>query len=189
MDQQKSAWPVKQFEIYKVYIITTETAESTRPTSLQSLQKLQYLQGLQVYMLYRSTKSTDLFTFTTESADNCQVYWLYTKPLGLPMPGLLSRNQQSYCCFTTFDPPFNHAWAQHGVCQADLCGYSDILKELVYILFQDQSLWEKIFSQLGLPSPDTLSLYKQYIMKAKDGELIDTYKFVDAYLDARGGLV
>jgi hypothetical protein len=92
-----------------------------------------------------------------------------------------------YFCFATFGPPFNHARSQHGARQSDLCEYPDVLKELVYILFQDQSLREKVFSRLDLSPPDTLSQYKQYITKAKDGELIGAYKIVDAYLDLRGG--
>ena len=73
---------------YKVYRSTSST-KSTRFSTVFKvfkvytlLQRLLGLQGLQVYKIYTVYK---VYTFTTETADNCQVYWLYSKSLGLLM--------------------------------------------------------------------------------------------------------
>ena len=58
--------------------LTTETTRSTRSTGLQVLQVCK------------------VCTFTAETADNCQVYWLYNKSLGLLMNTRAAGNCQ--CC-------------------------------------------------------------------------------------------
>lgn len=159
-----------------------------------------------VPMIHNDDKLNRILTTVKEVVHQCRICWVSkevsrshttfrcptkicsgggwkTFKLDLQFP----RGTVCYFCFATFGPPFNHARAQHGARQLDLCEFPDVLKELVYILFHDQSLREKIFSQLGLSPPDTLSQYKRYITKANDGELIGAYKIVDAYLDVRGG--
>ena len=71
-----------------------------------------------------------------------------------------------YFCFAPYGPPFNHKRAPPGTKKsADLCKCPDVLKELIYILYQDLSLREKIFARLGVASPPTLYRYKRYITK------------------------
>lgn len=89
-----------------------------------------------------------------------------------------------YFCFALFRPPFNHTQAPPGTKQSpELCEHPDALKELVYLLYRDQSLRGKIFSKLGVPPPTTLRLYKQYITKMQVGGILGAYKVVDAYID------
>ena len=91
-----------------------------------------------------------------------------------------------YFCFAPYGPPFNHKKAPPGTKQsADLCEYPDVLKELVYILYQDSSLREKIFASLGVASPPTLDRFKKYITKVQGGGLLGAYKVVSTYLDVR----
>jgi hypothetical protein len=59
------------------------------------------------------------------------------------------------------------------------------LKELVYILYRDVSLREKVFAKLGVTMPSNLYLYKRYITKPRDGRLLGVYRVVDAYLRVR----
>jgi hypothetical protein len=67
----------------------------------------------------------------------------------------------------------------------NLCDYPDALKEVVYILYRDSSLREKVFEKLGVAIPSNLYLYKRYITKSSDGGLLGVYKVVDAYLRVR----
>jgi hypothetical protein len=67
----------------------------------------------------------------------------------------------------------------------ELCDYPDALKEVVYILYRDSSLREKVFAKLGVLAPANLYLYKRYITKLSDGGLLGVYKVVDAYLRVR----
>ena len=91
-----------------------------------------------------------------------------------------------YFCFGTFGPPFNHAQAPTGTRQSpEQCEYPDALKELAYILYHDQSLRGKIFSNLGVYPPTTLPQYKQYITKKQVGGILGVYKVIDAYLGIR----
>ena len=91
-----------------------------------------------------------------------------------------------YFCFGTFGPPFNHAQAPPGTRQSpEQCEYPDALKELAYILYHDQSLRGKIFSNLGVYPPTTLPQYKQYITKKQVGGILGVYKVIDAYLGIR----
>jgi hypothetical protein len=68
---------------------------------------------------------------------------------------------------------------------AELCDFPDALKELVFILYQDNSLRAKVFAKLGVAVPSNLYLYKRYITKSSDGGLLGIYKVVDAYLRVR----
>ena len=82
-------------------------------------------------------------------------------------------------------PPFNHKRAPPDAKRtADLCEYPDVLKELVYILYQNPTLREKIFANLGVASPPTLYRYKTYITKMQGGHL-GAYKVINAYLAVR----
>jgi hypothetical protein len=97
-----------------------------------------------------------------------------------------SRGIVCYFCLALYGPPFNHVRAPLGTRQTPaLCEYPDVLKELAYILFQDQSLREKVFAKLDHPPPSTMSLYKRYIVKPQDGGILGTYNAINAYLDVR----
>lgn len=99
--------------------------------------------------------------------------------VNIPFP----RGVVCYFCFALYGPPFNHARALPGTKQtADLCEYPDVLKELAYVLYQDRSLRERIFTRLGVTSPSTLYKYKQFVGKGYGGSL-GVYKVICAYLD------
>jgi hypothetical protein len=68
---------------------------------------------------------------------------------------------------------------------SDLCEYPDVLKELVYILYQDEVFREKIFSRLGVAGPSSLSLYQRFIGKRRHGGIFGAYEVVNAYLELR----
>jgi hypothetical protein len=67
----------------------------------------------------------------------------------------------------------------------EFCEYPDVLKELVYILYQDRSLHEKVFGKLGVPPPSTLHRYKWYITREQEGGIFGAYEVVHTYLDVR----
>jgi hypothetical protein len=91
-----------------------------------------------------------------------------------------------YFCLATYGPPFNHVRAPVGVKQThELCDYPDALKEVVFILYKDISLRQRVFSKLGVTMPSNLYLYKRYITKPSDGGLLGVYKVLDAYLHVR----
>ena len=91
-----------------------------------------------------------------------------------------------FFCFAPYGPPFNHTRAPLGIKPTpDLCEYPDVLKELVHILYQDPSLREKIFANLGAASPSSLHHYKRYIAKVQGGGCLGVYKVVSAYLNVR----
>jgi len=91
-----------------------------------------------------------------------------------------------YFCLAPYGPPFNHPQAPHGTRQSpEFCEYPDVLKELVYILYHDRSLRQKIFGKLGISAPSTLYLYKRYIIRPQNGGILGVYKVIDAYLDVR----
>ena len=58
--------------------------------------------------------------------------------------------------------------------------------KVLYILYHDCSLRDKIFCKLGVSPPSTLHPYKQYVTKMQDGGILGLYKVVDAYLEIRG---
>lgn len=93
-----------------------------------------------------------------------------------------------YFCFAPFGPPFNHRQPPPGTQRsADLCDYPDVLKELLYILYHNESLRKKVFSKLGHSTPSSLSLYKRYISKMQCIGILGAYNVIDAYLDVREG--
>jgi hypothetical protein len=65
-----------------------------------------------------------------------------------------------------------------------------VLKELVYILYQDEDLRSKIFVQLGVAQPANLTSYQRYIGKRQHDGIYGAYEVVNAYLELResGGL-
>ena len=96
-----------------------------------------------------------------------------------------------YFCLCLYGPPFNHERASPGSrSSADLCEYPDMLKELVFILYQDKAHRSKIFTKLGTAGPSTLSLYQRFIGKRQSDGIFGAYKVVNAYLKLResGGL-
>jgi len=83
-------------------------------------------------------------------------------------------------------PPFNHAPPPPGVRRtADLCDYPDVLKELSYILYANQSLRQKVFGRLGHAMPQTLEEYKRHISSRQNGGTFGAYNVIYAYLEVR----
>lgn len=96
------------------------------------------------------------------------------------------KNTVCYFCLSPYAPPFNHAQHPPGTEKsADLCEYPDVLKELVYILYQDQSLRCKIFAKLGVAPASTLYLYQRFIGKRQQDGIFGAYGVVNAYLELR----
>jgi hypothetical protein len=127
-----------------------------------------------------------ILAMAKEIVDQCHICWVH-KEVTCPYrtfhcpTGICSGNEWKtfrsnvpfppgvvcYFCFAPYSPPFNHTRALPGTKQApDVCEYPDILKELLYILYQDQLLRGKIFARLGVAPPLTLYNYKKYIAKA-----------------------
>jgi hypothetical protein len=59
------------------------------------------------------------------------------------------------------------------------------LKELVYILYQEEALREKIFTRLGVAGPSSLPLYQRFIGKKRHGGILGAYEVVHAFLELR----
>jgi hypothetical protein len=93
--------------------------------------------------------------------------------VGLQFP----KNVVCYFCLSPYGPPFDHTRAPAGTQQtSDLCEYPDVLKEFVYILYQDEVLREKIFARLGVAEPSSLSLYQRFIGKIRHGGIFGAYE-------------
>jgi len=59
------------------------------------------------------------------------------------------------------------------------------LKELVYILYQNEALRTKIFAKLGVAQPSSLTLYQRFIGKRQHDGILGAYEVVNAYLELR----
>lgn len=96
------------------------------------------------------------------------------------------KNTICYFCLCPYAPPFNHEQAPPGTqpSPGELCEYPDVLKELAYILYQDQSLRKQIFTKLGVAPPSSLYLYKRFIAKRREGNFW-AYEVINAYLELR----
>lgn len=98
---------------------------------------------------------------------------------------LFQPGQVCFYCLAPYDYPFNHARPPSGVPRsATLCDYPDVLKEVVYLLYENQSLRQEIFARLGDTMPPTLQCYQRYISVKKGGTL-GAYNVINAYLDIR----
>jgi len=96
------------------------------------------------------------------------------------------KNSVCYFCLSPYAPPFNHARPPPGTEKsADLCEYPDVLKELVYIIYQDRSRRSKIFAKLGVAPPSSLYLYQRFIGKRQQDGILGAYEVVNAYLELR----
>ncbi len=102
--------------------------------------------------------------------------------VGLQFP----KNVVCYFCLSPYGPPFDHTRAPAGTKQTpDHCEYPDVLKELVYILYQEEVLRKKIFTRLGVAEPSSLSLYQRFIGKRRHGGIYGAYEVVNAFLELR----
>jgi hypothetical protein len=98
---------------------------------------------------------------------------------------LFEAGQVCFFCLAPYCPPFNHAQPSPGTPRSHkLCQYRDVLKELVYILYENQPLRQKIFARLGDTMPSSLGRYQQYISEKKGG-IFGAYNVINAYLDIR----
>jgi len=102
--------------------------------------------------------------------------------VGLQFP----KNVVCYFCLSPYGPPFNHPRASPGTRpSADLCEYPDVLKELVYVLYQDEALRQKIFTKLDIAQPSSLTLYQRFIGKKQRDGIFGAYEVVNTYLELR----
>jgi hypothetical protein len=91
-----------------------------------------------------------------------------------------------YFCLVPYGSPFYHQRAPEGSKQSPkMCEYPDALKELVYIIYENRTLRQKVFAKLGIPEPSCLYRYKQCVTAADEGQLPAVYKIIDAYLRIR----
>jgi hypothetical protein len=91
-----------------------------------------------------------------------------------------------FYCLVPYEAPFYHERAPNGSKQTPkMCEYPDALKELVYIIYENQALRKKVFAKLGIPEPTVLRRYMQYVTAVGDGQLPAAYKIIDAYLRVR----
>jgi hypothetical protein len=98
---------------------------------------------------------------------------------------LFEAGEVCFFCLAPYCPPFNHAQPSPGTPRSHkLCEYRDVLKELVYILYENQPLRQRIFARLGDTMPSSLIRYQRYISE-KEGGIFGAYNVVDAYLDIR----
>ena len=96
------------------------------------------------------------------------------------------RGLACFLCFAPFGPPFNHEMPTSGSkYKAELCDYPDLLKELTYIVYQNQAIRNAIFATLGHPPPSTLVTYWRFLGKRHAGGLLGVYAVLDAYLGLR----
>jgi hypothetical protein len=59
------------------------------------------------------------------------------------------------------------------------------LKELVFILYKDEALRQKIFTKLGTAQPSSLTLYQRFIGKRRGDGILGAYEVVNAYLELK----
>jgi hypothetical protein len=89
-----------------------------------------------------------------------------------------------FLCFAPYEPPFNHEAPPAGSrYQGELCEYPDVLKELTYVLYQNQALRNAIFAKLGQSVPTSLVSYWRFIGKQGKSGLLGVYEVLAAYLD------
>ena len=153
----------------------------------------------------KDDKLRGILAIAENIADQCRVCWVnkkvarphptYRCPSGicttqdwkafksdLPFPG----GVLCYYCLALFDPPFNHKRAPRGTKQTpELCEHPDVLKELTYILYENQPLRERIFTKLGLTLPSNMYQYKRFIAKRQGGGIYGAYSVISTYLDIR----
>jgi len=105
-------------------------------------------------------KLSRILATVQEIADDCRICWVHRETkrphrtfrcttkicsdhnwnrfkVGLQFP----KNVVCYFCLSPYGPPFNHTRSSPGIRpSAELCEYPDVLKELIYILYQDEAL-------------------------------------------------
>jgi len=91
-----------------------------------------------------------------------------------------------FLCLASYGPPFNHEMPAPGAqYTGGMCEYPDVLKELSYILYQDTTAKNAIFTELGAPVPTTVASYKRFIGNRYKGGLLGLYEVLATYLDLR----
>ena len=91
-----------------------------------------------------------------------------------------------FLCFAPYGPPFNHEVPRAGTrYKGEFCDYSDVLKEMTYIVYQNRRAREAIFARLDHPAPTTLISYWRFLGKRRAGGLLGLYEVLAAYLDMR----
>jgi hypothetical protein len=85
-----------------------------------------------------------------------------------------------------YGPPFNHEQPPPGARPSpDLCEYPDILKELVFIIYQNKSLREKVFTKLGVTQPASLHTFQRFVGKKQGDGILGAYEVLNGYLELR----
>jgi hypothetical protein len=91
-----------------------------------------------------------------------------------------------YLCFAPYASPFNHEIPSKGAKhKGELCEYPDALKELTYIVYQDNALRNSVFTRLHHVMPATLASYWRFLGKKQASGLFGVYEVLAAYLDVR----
>lgn len=189
-----SSWPLSSSSSFSS---TTTTTTSLSSRSLSSFSEGSGESGDQ--------KLRRILCAVQKISDECRICWLHretTRPhltfrcpkricssndwnrfkIGLRFP----KDTVCYFCLAPYAAPFNHARPSLGTRPSpDDCEYPDVLKELAYILYQDDPLRRKIFSKLGISEPLTLQLYQRFIGKRQQDGILGAYEVVNAYLEMR----
>ena len=59
------------------------------------------------------------------------------------------------------------------------------MKELAYIIYDDEGVRRAVFGRLGRPAPLTVDTYKLYISRRVAGGLLGVYEVLNAYINVR----
>ena len=91
-----------------------------------------------------------------------------------------------YLCFAPFGAPFNHEVPAQGTkYKGELCKYPDVLKELTYIVYQNEQMRAAVFARLRRPNPSTLTMYWRSLARILPSGLLGIYEVLAAFLDLK----
>ena len=89
----------------------------------------------------------------------------------LPSTASVPKNVVRYFCLSQYGPPFDHIRASAGTQRSlELCEYSDVLKELVYILYQDRNSGKRYLGESSWLSNPVCHYIKDSLAKEDMGE-------------------
>lgn len=96
------------------------------------------------------------------------------------------RGKVCFFCFAPFGAPFNHAQAPvNGQQSPKECLYPDVLKELAYVIYRDESVRQSVFDKLGHSMPSNLNEYVQFITARQSGGIFGVFEVIFAYAGVR----
>lgn len=88
-----------------------------------------------------------------------------------------------FFCFAPFGDPWHKSQSEKP--SPTDCRFPDKLKELAYIIYNDQDTRRAVFGRLGRPVPLIIDSYKLYISRRVAGGLLGVYEVLNAYIDVR----